>query len=283
MEVCIFYFSGTGNTKWVADRLAEELAVMGRGARCHSIEQLDTEGTAKLIEKADSVIFGYPIYGSSLPEPMQQFIDNLPKTIKTKSAGLFCTQMEFSGDGAWYYHRAVENKGFSIKWTYHFKMPTNICMKVWPLPYSADPVKIKKILDKCLPKIKKAAADIAEGAPSYTGNGIGSFLLGLTQRPMYRRLIKKPFKSPYEVEPGKCTKCMRCIQICPSGNIKLINEIITFGTECVLCMRCYNFCPAFAIKAYGKSHNPDKTPYRGPEGFDPALIAGRKNLIDFIK
>jgi flavodoxin/NAD-dependent dihydropyrimidine dehydrogenase PreA subunit len=283
MDICIFYFSGTGNTKWVADRLAGELAVRGREAHCHSVEQLDENETRILINKTDTVIFGYPIYGSSIPEPMLHFIDNLPKVSKTKRAGLFCTQMAFSGDGAWYYHKTVENKGFEIKWTHHFKMPSNICMKVWPLPYTADPAKIKKILDKCLVKVKKAAEKIAEGAPSYTGNGVLSLLLGLMQRPIYRRLIRKPFKSPYEVEPGKCTKCMRCIQICPAGNIRLTDEEISFGTECVLCMRCYNFCPVNAIKAYGKSHDPKKKPYRGPDEFDPALITNRKNLMDFIE
>jgi NAD-dependent dihydropyrimidine dehydrogenase PreA subunit len=162
-------------------------------------------------------------------------------------------------------------------------MPSNLCIKAWPLPYTTDKAKIQKILDRCLPKIRKAALDVSSWKHSYKGKGFGSLLLGLMQRPIYMRMIKKPFKSPFEVEPAKCTKCMRCIQICPSGNIKLINEKITFGTECVLCMRCYNFCPAYSIKAYGKSHDPDKIPYRGPEGFDPALLAERKNLMDFME
>ena len=283
MDVCIFYFSGTGNTKWVAEKLTGELAFMGRSAQCHSIEQLDGAEAAKLIENSDVVLFGFPIYGSCVPEPMQDFINNLPESSKSRKAGLFCTQMVASGDGAWHYHRVVEEKGFDINWTYHFRMPNNICFRLMPLPYSIDPVKINKILDKCMVKIKKAAAQITQGTSSYTGNGFGSLLLGLLQRPYYIKLIKKPFKSPYEVDMAKCTKCMRCIQICAAGNIRLVNGEITFGTECVLCMRCYNFCPVVAIKAYGKSHDPDKPPYRGPNDFDPALITKPKNLHDYLE
>lgn len=282
MDVCIFYFSGTGNTKWVAERLADELIVRGRESECHSIEQLAAEETIRLVEKAGTILFGYPIYGSGMPEPMQEFIDNLPKASKVRIAGLFCTQMAFSGDGAWYYHKAVEDKGFRIQWTYHFKMPSNICMKVWPFPYPDEPAKIKKILVKCMPKVKKAAEDISGGTPSYTGKGFLSLLLGLTQRPLYRRLLRKPFKSPYQADSDKCTRCMRCIQICPSGNIRLREGGLSFGTECILCMRCYNYCPALAIKAYGRLHKPGKLPYRGPDKFDPALIAGRKNLVDYM-
>ncbi len=130
MDICIFYFSGTGNTWWASNKLSEELANKGRTVEVHSIELLTTEKTAELIEDAETIIFGYPIYGSCIPQPMKAFVDSLPKPSKNKNTGIFCTQMEFSGDGAWYYHKNLENKGYKINWTYHFTMPSNICLKV---------------------------------------------------------------------------------------------------------------------------------------------------------
>lgn len=283
MDICIFYFSGTGNTWWASNKLAEELTNKGRTVEVHSIELLDIEKTSELIEDAEIIVLGYPIYGSCIPQPMKSFIDKMPNPTKTKKVGIFCTQMEFSGDGAWYYHKNLDNKGYDIKWTYHFKLPSNICLKVWPLPYSTDKTKLNKIFNKCETKIENAADDIATSAPSYKGAGVGSLLLGLMQRPIFKALIKRPFKSPYKVDSEKCVKCMRCIQICPEGNIRLVDGKITFGTNCALCMRCYNYCPKTAITAYGFSHKENKLTYKGPEGFDPALITARKDLMDFIE
>lgn len=283
MDVCILYFSGTGNTWWVSKKLTEELINKGRTAEYHSIELLDIQEASALINDSDMIIFAYPIYGSCVPEPMKKFIDNLQKPIKPKRTGIFCTQMAFSGDGAWHYHKILEQKGFAVVWTHHFKMPNNISIKASPIAFSDDLSKIGKIMKKCGINIKKAADEIALGKSRFKGKGLVSFLLGLSQRPIFKHLTKRPFKSPYKTNPQKCVKCMRCIQICPEGNIKLSEEGIIFGTDCALCLRCYSFCPKTAIKAYGLSHSDKKKTYRGPDGYDPALIAARKDLMDYME
>jgi len=76
---------------------------------------------------------------------------------------------------------------------------------------------------------------------------------------------------------------MRCIQICPEGNIKLVDGEITFGRKCAMCLRCYSFCPVSAITAHGHKHKEGVKTYRGPDGYDPALITKRKDLMDFIE
>lgn len=283
MDVCIFYFSGTGNTWWASNRLVEELKNRGRTAECHSIEVLTNEETRDLLENSDTVIFGYPVYGSYIPGPMKKFIDGLAKSTKNKKTGIFCTQMKASGDGAWFYHRILEDKGFDIKWTYHFILPNNISIKISPLAYSVDKIKLDKIFDRCKKKIELAASEIVMNKPSLTGNSFAGYILGMTQRPFFRRYIRHPFKAPYKVDSEKCVKCMRCIQICPESNLKLVDGNIKYGENCTLCLRCYNYCPKTAISAFGFTHNEKKKPYRGPEGFDPALIAGRKDLMDYIE
>ncbi len=55
------YFSGTGNTKYIAEKFAENMQ-----ADCHSIEEeIDF---ASLISAADTIAICYPIYGSCVPE-----------------------------------------------------------------------------------------------------------------------------------------------------------------------------------------------------------------------
>jgi ferredoxin len=151
------------------------------------------------------------------------------------------------------------------------------------MTYTVDPVKINKIFQKCEGKIEEAAEDIVNDTPSYTGNSIGSLVLAMFQRPFFKMASKKPLKSVFKVDNEKCTKCMRCIQICPEGNIKLADGTIAFGKNCSLCMRCYNYCPQTAILGYGVKHNDKKPPYKGPADFDPALITPQKNLMDYIE
>lgn len=53
----------------------------------------------QVILKSDICGFGYPIYGSDLPEIVKNFISGL-ETVKNKKAFMFCTQWLWSGDGA---------------------------------------------------------------------------------------------------------------------------------------------------------------------------------------
>lgn len=283
MDICIFYFSGTGNTWWTANKLAEELTNRGRTVEVHSIEVLDEEKTAELVEAAQTIIFGYPSYGSYLPLPMKRFIDSLSKPVKNKDVCIFCTQASFSGDGAWFYHEKLEEKGFLVKWTYHFNLPSNLSITISPFPYTDDKMELSKKFKKCEKNIEKAAEDISMETSSYTGISFGSLLLGLIQRPVYKLMYKTPLKSPFKTINTKCTKCMRCIQICPEANIKLIDGEINFGRECTMCLRCYNFCQVSAITAHGHKHKEGVETYKGPEGFDPALITKIKSLMDFIE
>lgn len=63
----------------------------------------------------------------------------------------------------------------------------------------------------------------------------------------------------------KCTDCMVCSQICPTGNIKLQDNRIIFGDKCQFCLACVQFCPKEAIevgwitKGRRRYHNRDVT------------------------
>ncbi|MFO7612698.1 MAG: EFR1 family ferrodoxin [Clostridia bacterium] len=283
MNVGIFCFSGTGNTWWVSNQLAAGLGCRDYPTEVYSIEQLNAKDVHIIIENSDILIFSYPVYGSFMPWPMKEFIDGLPRIGRGKDIAVICTQMMFSGDGAWFYHKIFEEKGYEIKWTFHFNMPNNISMRIFPLPYTVDENRINRILKKCAGKVEKAAESISSGIRSLKGAGPASRLMGLMQRPAYVKLVRRPFKSPYSVDIEKCNLCKKCIMMCPENNIFLENGRISFGENCTFCVRCYNYCPQTAIRAYGKVHNPKKPPYRGPAGFDPIDIASVKSLSDFNK
>ena len=67
VTVAIFFFSGTGNTYWCADRLANSLTENGISARAISIEGVDPSRVERVVTKAEIVGLGWPVYASDLP------------------------------------------------------------------------------------------------------------------------------------------------------------------------------------------------------------------------
>ena len=44
-----------------------------------------------------------------------------------------------------------------------------------------------------------------------------------------------------------CTHCNKCVEICPTKNIEVIDNKLYFKDNCILCTRCINHCPVNAI------------------------------------
>ena len=46
---------------------------------------------------------------------------------------------------------------------------------------------------------------------------------------------------------GDCIGCGTCVQICPRGNIRLVDDKPEFGTNCIGCLSCVQYCQKSAI------------------------------------
>lgn len=276
-KATIFYFSGTGNTWWVADKIKKLLDSRNINADTVSIESIstncipDTKRADWLIKSSDIVFFGWPIYGSDLPKPMKVFIDGLNPLGTAKHVHTFCTQLVFSGDGAWLYHKEFEAKNMIIDSCAHFSMPSNVSIfhGIMGPPKTED--KAKKILAKCEKNIENHIRLLLDGKSRKKGNF--SYALGIVQRAPYRALYDK-FTDWMSVDTSLCTKCGKCAEMCPIGNIKMNNFPEHLG-KCAFCMRCYSYCPQTAITVRGKTRNKEKhgLPYRVPDKrFSPSLL-----------
>jgi flavodoxin len=88
MKTCIFYFSRTGNTKRLAQAIAEAAK-----APLYDIASAKPSDT----QNCDLIILGTPVEGSSPAKETLAFIANMPKAA-SKKAFLFCT-CRFFGNG----------------------------------------------------------------------------------------------------------------------------------------------------------------------------------------
>jgi ferredoxin/menaquinone-dependent protoporphyrinogen IX oxidase len=253
-KAVVFFFSGTGNTWWVADRIKKQLDQRGINADTVSIDTVDAKKADWWIKASDIVFFGWPVYGSDLPAPMKRFIDGLMTVEKGKHVHTFCTQMKFSGDGAWLYHKNFEAKGLVIDTAEHFVMPSNISVWNGLLAPPKNEEKIARIMDACEKKIALYIDTLMRGAARVRGRHAGA--LGIWQRAPYR-LFYKNMQDLLGVDKDRCTKCGLCARLCPSANIKMKDFPVHLG-QCDLCMRCYAFCPENAITYRGKTRDVSK-------------------------
>jgi len=277
-KAIIFYFSGTGNTWWVADKIKKLLDARNVNADIISIDNLKDGGIVDakkadwLIKASDIVFFGWPVYGSDLPSPMKHFIDNLSPVAKSKHVHTFCTQMMFSGDGAFCYNKNFAKKGLIIDSCEHFIMPSNFSISYGLMSPPKTNEKTKAIMEKCELSISKYVSILLNGKSKITGKY--SYPLGIIQRLPYRLLAKK-LKKIIGVNKSICIKCGQCASYCPNANI-IMKGFPEFCGQCALCLRCYSYCPVSAITARGKTRKAEKygAPYR---------LADKRFSLTFLK
>ena len=115
----VLYFSGTGNTKYIAELFSEKM-----GAQCLSIEGGTDFDMA--VAGHDIIAFCYPIYGSRVPLIMRGFVARHMAALKGKNLIIFATQLMFSGDGARVLCDLFPKGHIKVTYAEHFLMPNNV-------------------------------------------------------------------------------------------------------------------------------------------------------------
>ena len=90
MNVGIIFYSKTGNTQSVIERLEDELLKNKHTVKIFSIEKVQSFEEIDT-EKYDAFIFGTPVHAFSVPEPMKNFLNQI-KTLKGKKLFFITTQ-----------------------------------------------------------------------------------------------------------------------------------------------------------------------------------------------
>jgi flavodoxin len=90
MDTIVVYFSVYGNTRRVAEAIAETLSSAG-DARAVAVDELD----AAALDAADLVVVGSPTHYQNLPKAVRALLDELPKRVlRGKRVAAFDTSVE---------------------------------------------------------------------------------------------------------------------------------------------------------------------------------------------
>jgi ferredoxin len=232
----MFYFSGTGNSKYIAELFCENMS-----AECYSIEENVDFG--KLIADSDTIAFCYPVYMSRVPRIMREFVGKHMELLKGKNVIIFCTQLILSGDGARAFTALFEKNHMNVIYAEHFFMPNNVS-NMAILPVQNDKT-IAKYVPKSQQKMQSVCDNIKAGKVKRRGFNAFSRFLGLFQGVFLSTLEKKANNSAKVT--SDCNKCGVCVAVCPMNNLLFGGENITHNHNCTMCYRCINKCPHKAI------------------------------------
>lgn len=230
----IFYFSGTGNSKWVAEEIAKNLCDTATDIG----RLLDGPTSLFLGEKA---ILGlvFPIYAWCAPEPMLRFLNSV--TTKNTYTFAVCT----CGDDAGLAMNRIRKK-LPLHSAYSIVMPNN-----YIIGFDVDsPATERKKIQAAAEKIKQISLAVKARKKIFDVNK-GSFAFFKTYFVSF--FFQKFARStkPFYVE-DTCNACGQCAKLCPCGCIHIDNGKPVFSKQCYQCLSCINRCSQKAIQ-YGKS------------------------------
>lgn len=263
-KIAIYYFSGTGNTWWLANRLQEKLGEKNNLVDCYSIETVMIEDVVIQLTEVDHVILGFPVYGSTAPKPMLDFINLFPTAPHHQTMSIFATQALASGDTAWKIGQDLIKKGYQLNQARHFRMMNNLHLPKFRFYPPKNDDRLDKLLEATLPKVESFAQEIINDEKHIIGNNPIGHCLGNLQRRFIDAMIQKACKE-FTIDVSRCILCGKCQRICPTANIEYNRNSIEFSASCSLCLRCYSQCPTAAILLGEGSQDTVKYPrYKGP-------------------
>jgi flavodoxin len=133
MKTCILYFSRTGNTKRMAEAIAES-------AKAPAFDIASSEPS--IVENCDLLILGTPVEGSRPARETSAFIERLPK-VPGKKAILFCTHRIWKGSTLKTMEKALAGRGYDVVLSVSKKMKPN-----QQADFSDELYEIRKVLEK---------------------------------------------------------------------------------------------------------------------------------------
>jgi len=261
MKLGIVYFSGTGNTAWVAQRLAEQLRARGDAATVVSCEETPV---AQLDVAAwDMLGIAFPVHSSFATPVFRDYLEQLPTANKPLFA--VTTAGYWAGDTAWYAAQPLSRRGYRLFLCANVLMPNNFFIpKIDVLPVT-PPERAPRFLERATRRVARLAERIHAQERHIEGTDIIGRLGGALQRWGYANFESKMLARFSADE--QCTGCGWCVRHCPTQSWELRDGRAHFVDRCIFCMRCYSFCPVQAIQATEKTRRATKyRRYQGPEG-----------------
>jgi formate hydrogenlyase subunit 6/NADH:ubiquinone oxidoreductase subunit I len=238
MKTTIYYYTGTGNSLWVARRLSQELG----DASLVSIPDLK-EGEG--ISHSEVVGLIFPVYIWGVPAPIVRFAARLeglrPRyffAVAVNGGQVANTLIELKG--------ILKSIGINLASGFEVETPSNYIPWGGPGPRE----KQNERFGKARIKITRIAERVRNGVEGPMEKG------PLWQRALFTFFHKLSFNQVRRMDrkfwvDEKCNECGICARVCPASNITMSAGKPSWSHRCEQCLACIQWCPKEAIQ-YGK-------------------------------
>jgi ferredoxin len=232
----IYYFSGTGNSKWTAETLAK----LTNDAALSIPDVTQKDVTVLSQDRNACVGLVFPIYAWGAPEIVEQFAKNLSLQVGAYTY-VVCTCGDEAGNAV---RRLYSVFPYTSAWS--IAMPNNYI----PM-FDVDSTQLarKKVTDARERLIQIADSIMKKETVYDVTAGSAAWLKSAIACPAFNAFAMrtKPFHST-----DACNGCGLCEKNCPVGAIRLENgRPVWVEKNCTQCLACINRCPQRAIE-YGK-------------------------------
>lgn len=241
----IYYFSGEGNTKFAAKKIAAYLK--------ESLHFIPLENPGMQEFEGDSLGIMFPVYSWGVPVPVMKFIEMIPESFINdvkrghKPVWMVCTCGDETGNAPEMFYSALEKRGLTTLGAWSLIMPNTYVL----LPgFNTDSQSVEtEKLDNAPRKVLEIAEKIK--------NKTWEKALHYGSYPRLKTKLVYPLFKKWGINRNKwnwtqeCIQCGKCAKSCPMNNIKMKGNHPVWGNNCVSCLACYHNCPVHAV-AYGK-------------------------------
>ena len=231
----IFYFTGTGNSLYAAQKLAD-----GGEEIVSIVEALRSKTFHYTLKEGEKLGFVFPVYFYTVSDPVLELVRHLT----VENAGFVYAVIPCGasiGAAGGFLKSELKKRGLELQRLDALVVPDGALIF-----YDID---APEKMEQQLAAATKELASIKQAVDRREGNRItGSPVLGKVGLAAYHACMST--KAFYADE--KCVGCGKCASICPSGAIEMVGGRPAWTkSKCLKCCGCINRCPVSAIQ-YGK-------------------------------
>lgn len=264
----IFYFSGTGNTKWAVETLAKAI-----GDRVIFIPDVVNDHYHLHLAPNERIGICFPIHGWRPPTIVRKFIERL--SIDNLD-GNYVYALVTAGDTVGEAVDVLRSDLAKHNVTLHAA-----CSLIMPESYVGLPFMDVDTVENERRKISGAVEKLEWFTAKVTGRirGVEDLTIGNWPK-VNTRIIGGFFHrylvgdKPFHITADKCLGCGKCARSCPINNIAWEKGEMpkwNHSKACMACFSCYHHCPTHAIE-YGV-----RTKFKGQYFFGKAGITHNNN------
>ena len=235
----VLCFTGTGNSRYIAERIAESL-----DDELLSMNDRIKAGNHSPVETNERLVIVTPTYAWRIPRIVRDHLAETDFPCGMQVWFVLTCGTEI-GNAAQYNRALCQEKQLTYMGTAQIIMPENY-IAMFNAPQAEE---ARQIVARAEPDIDGVISAIASNQ-AFTpprNNLYDRFMSGPVNPIFYSFFVKA---NAFTVGDA-CTGCSQCAKLCPMNNITIQNGKPVWGSDCTHCMACICRCGAEAIE-YGK-------------------------------